>query len=343
MPRCSLPLLLPPPLLLLTLLSIILPSTSAHFVDPTVAAFPINPESASESHTVRLPSPSPFTCTFTHTTVPPVPDTSERAKRFNMADWLSAMSGQGECVKTTSNYWEYEVCVLASVRQWKGMETYSLGKERVVKEMSLVFKGGDQCTTQAYKGPRETTVTFACDPTSTTPHLTSINEASTCHYEMALTTPAVCGDSRFPTLTPGALTADTATEDWFMEITPLHGHDAHTALATISAPSHPVEAMCAVYSLEPRAKKSELRFTQWELRIDRWEEREGVEVDEEEGGMEQGGHAVRQAEAPLVAVRHPGRRVMGEDEFEVEFTEDAHSVRNTRLFNGQLAYVKLYA
>ena len=222
----SLPLLFSLLLFVTSLSFLHLPSTSAHFVDPTVAAFPISPESTDESHTVHLPSPSPYHCTFIHTTIPEVPDIPNTPARFNMADWLSQMTDRGDCVTTTSNYWEYEVCPLAGVRQYKGLETYGLGKERVVKEMSLVFKQGDQCVTQGFSGPRETTVTLACDPTSTTPRLTSITEPSLCKYAMQMTTPAVCGDSRFPTLTPGSSgSADTASEDWFMEITSLQAHD----------------------------------------------------------------------------------------------------------------------
>ena len=100
-----------------------------------------------------------------------------------------------------------------------------------------------------------------------------------------------------------------------------------------------------VYSLEARAKRSELTFGRWELRVERWEEREGVEVDGVDGGEGEGegGYAARKAEAPLVVVRHPGRRAVAEDDFEVEFTADTHAVRNTQHFNGQLAFVKLYA
>jgi hypothetical protein len=348
------PLLLPPSrhvpfpfcsllLLLLTSPFILLP-ISAHFVDPTVAAFPIGPSSSSVSHSVRLPSPSTLTCTFTHSTSPPTLDVSTKPSRFNMADWLSSMTDRGECVTGSANYWSYEVCMLAGVRQSKGAESYGLGKERVVKEMNLVFRGGDECITPTFKGPRETTVNLACDPSSSSPHLSSINEPSTCHYDITVTTTAVCGDTRFPTVTAGVSSEDSQSEDFFMEMTHLHGHDSHSSLSLAPASSHGVEALCAVYSLEPRAKKSELNFVEWELRIDRHEREEvGVEVDHGGWGEEEEGHAARRAEAPLYVARHPGRRVMGEDEVEVELNEDSHVIRSTEEFNGQLAYLKLYA
>ena len=210
----------------LTCLSLLFPTSSAHFLDPTVAAFPIGPSSTAESHTVYLPSPSPYSCTFTHTTVPEVINLSSQPTRFNMVDYLSSMSGRGDCVHSTSNYWDYEVCMLAGVRQSKAGETYGLGRERVVREMTLLFKGGDQCATQLYNGPRETTVAFACDPTSTSPHISSIAEPSTCHYEVTITTLAVCGDSRFSIVQAGTSSEDKAMEDWFLEITHLHGHDS---------------------------------------------------------------------------------------------------------------------
>ena len=104
-----------------------------------------------------------------------------------------------------------------------------------------------------------------------------------------------------------------------------------------------VEAMCSVYSMEARAKRSELNFAQWELRIDREERDAELLVDAGSWGAEEEGHGKRKAETPLVVVRHPGRRVMDEEAYEVELEKDHHVVRNTDRFNGQLAYVKLYA
>ena len=327
---------------LLALLSSLFLRSAAHFMDPTVAAFPIAPQTSGESHTVHLPSPSPLSCTFTHSTAAERVNASLQHARFNMAEWLSSMTDRGECGVTTSNYWEYEVCALAGVRQFKQGESYSLGKERTVHEMNVVYSGGDQCVTQSFNGPRETTISLACDLTATALRLTSISEPSTCHYAITVSTAAVCGDSRFPQASAGSA-ADSASEDWYLEIAALHAHDSHSALSSAPPSAHGVEAMCVVYSLEPRARKSELNFAQWELRIDRADDSEDVEVEDGGWGAEESGHGGRDVEAPLYVVRHPGRRIMADDEYEVELSEHSHVIRSSDGFNGQLAYAKLYA
>jgi hypothetical protein len=122
-----------------------IPSAS-HFVDPTVAAFPIRPVENAVSHTVRLPAPSSTTCTFTYSTEPQVVNTV-KSIRFDMAGWLSAMEGRGECARMTSNYWDYEVCLLTGVKQSKQSDNYGLGKRKVVKAESVLYTDGDKCIT----------------------------------------------------------------------------------------------------------------------------------------------------------------------------------------------------
>jgi hypothetical protein len=135
------------PCLVLILLFSLLTRATSHFVDPSVSAFPIRPSEESVTRAVRLPSPSTTTCTFSYTTQPATVDTT-KSVRFDMAAWLSSMEGRGECASTTSNYWEYEVCMLSGVKQFKQSESYAMGRERTVKAETILFTNGDRCSTQ---------------------------------------------------------------------------------------------------------------------------------------------------------------------------------------------------
>ena len=313
----------------------------SHFADPTVAAFPILP-TASESHTVRLPAPSTTTCTFTYHTAPPTTDATIPKQRVDLPTVLSSLGRPGDvrgvCAVLNSNFWDYELCTESGVTQKKSGDQYTLGKQRDVKDTTIVYTGGDQCVSNDYNGPRETTVKIACDPTATTLRLIDISEPQTCRYAMTATTAAVCGDERFPVQTSGVTSEDRATEDWFMEVTSLYGDEEHTASSVgSSGTAHPVDVMCSVYSLEARATQSELNFQQWQLSINRGSA--STRTSRPEEGEESG----RQARSELVAVRHPGRRKMYSDEYEVEYAENVHTVKSAGDFTGQLAYVKLYA
>ena len=331
----------------IALLSLCSPALS-HFVDPTVAAFPILP-TASETHTVRLPAPSTTTCTFTYSTAPPTIDSDVPKQRVELADVVATLSKPGDernpCSTINSNFWDYELCLGGGVTQHKAGDRYTLGRQRVVKETTIVFTEGDQCSASDYTGPRETTVKVACDPAATVLRVTDISEPRTCRYEMTLSTAAVCGDDRFPRQVAGVSNEDRAVEDWFMEVTSLHGHDSHSASSVAgsgSSASHPVDVMCSVYSLEARAKQSELNFQHWEVSINKGS---GSSTAEAIVGRsdEEAGESVRQARSELVVVRHPGRRKMYGQEFDVEYGQNSHTVKNSAAFTGQLAFIKLYA
>ena len=316
----------------------------SHFLDPTVAAFPILP-TASESRTVRLPAPSTTTCTFTYRTAAPSVDVEIAKQRVAVADVLSILSQPGDvrgvCSTMNSNFWEYELCVVSGITQRKAGDQYSLGKQRVVKDITVLYTDGDLCATNDYKGPRETTVKFACDPTVTTLRIADITEPRTCRYELTAITSAVCGDERYPKHASDVNGEDRATEDWFMELTSLHGHDSHTASSVAGGKAaHPVDVMCSVYSLEARATQSELNFQHWQVTINKGTTLATRVVGDEEQEAEE---SVRQARSELVVVRHPGRRRMYDDEYEVEYGENVHTVKGVKKFNGQLAFVKLYA
>ena len=337
------------PLILVAILLCLLPPALSHFVDPTVAAFPIL-ATASESHTVRLPAPSSTSCTFTYRTAPPDLDTNVAKQRVELADVVASLSeagsdARGRCATLNSNFWEYELCLGAGTTQHKGGDRYVLGRERVLKETTLLYTGGDQCVSAEYTGLRETTVKVVCDPASTSLRLLDISEPKTCRYEMVASTAAVCGDERYPVQSAGVSNDDRAAEDWFMEITSLHGHDSHSASSLTEGRedgAHPVDVMCSVYSLEARAVQSELHFQQWEVTISKGrgsEHSAPIVGDAAQEGEESG----RQAVSELVLVRHPGRRRMYEDEYEVEYKEVTHTVRGGAAFSGQLAFVKLYA
>ena len=183
---------------------------------------------------------------------------------------------------------------------------------------------------------------LVCDPTSSTLRLQSISEPKTCRYEALVSSPAVCGDSRFSVLEGGESSEEKSAEDWFLEITNLHGHDSHTrAGGERGGSGHSVEVMCSVYSLEPRARRSDLNFRHWELRIDRADGQQQQEVGVE--GMQEGGHSKQEVRLPLYVARHPGRLPMSDEELQLQLDESSHSIRNTDDFNGQLAFVKLYA
>ena len=322
----------------------------SHFTDPTVAAFPIFP-TASESHSIRLPAPSTTTCTFTYRTAPPTVDSAVPQRQVKLADVVVTLSKadatRGACSSMSANMWEYELCIVGGVKQRKAGDVYSLGHTRLVQDTSIFYTDGDQCATNEYKGPRQTTVKLACDPTASTLRLIDVTEPQTCRYELTVSTDAVCGDERFPVQLAGVSSEDRSTEDWFMEVTSLHGHDSHTAssLASSSGSSHPVDVMCSVYSLEARARQSELHFHEWTLTIDKGSSSDSSELPSLVGSREdeEGEESERQARSELVVVRHPGRRRMYDDEYDVEFEESVHTVRNGEDFNGQLAFVKLYA
>ena len=125
-----------------------------------------------------------------------------------------------------------------------------------------------------------------------------------------------------------------------MEVTSLHGHDSHSRGGE-AGDGHGVEVMCSVYSLEARAKRSDLNFVHWELRVDKGEGGGGDDSDVE--GMQEGGHSAEEVEVPLYVARHPGRRSMSDVEVELQLDDNGHSIQNTQQFNGQLAFVKLYA
>ena len=146
--------------LVVCVLCCLLPSTS-HFVDPTVAAFPIRPVENAVSHTVHLPAPSSTTCTFTYSTEPQVVSTAKPV-HFDMAGWLSGMEGRGDCARLTSNYWDYEVCLLTGVKQSKQSDTYGLGKRKVVKAESILYTDGDRCSTTDCQTRRETAACSRC-------------------------------------------------------------------------------------------------------------------------------------------------------------------------------------
>jgi hypothetical protein len=192
-------------------------------------------------------------------------------------------------------------------------------------------------------------VKFACDPTSSSLRLQSITEPKTCRYEAVVSHPAVCGDSRFPVLEGGASSEEKSAEDWFLEITNLHGHDSHTRAGgerggeQEGSAGHSVEVMCSVYSLEPRARRSDLNFKHWELRIDRVDDQQQQQEEMGVEGMQEGGHSAQEVRLPLYVARHPGRVPMSDEELQLQLDDSSHSIRNTDSFNGQLAFVKLYA
>ena len=326
------------------LLSLCVPAFS-HFVDPTVAAFPIHP-TASESHIVRLPAPSTTTCTFTYSTAPPTLESDIPKQRVELSDVLSALSKPGDvrgaCSSMNGNGWEFELCTGSGVTQQRGGDRYVLGKQREVKDTTIVYTEGDKCVANEYTGMRDITVKVACDPTATFLRVIDITEPRVCRYEMTVAMAAVCGDERFPTQSAGGSNEDRATEDWFMEVTSLHGHDSHTASSVAgSEAAHPVDVMCSVYSLEARATHSELNFQQWEVRINKGSSSSSSspvgDRDEESEESE------RQARSELVLVRRPGRRKAQSDEYEVEYGENEHTVKSGGASKGQLAFVKLYA
>lgn len=213
------------------------------------------------------------------------------------------------------------------------------------KETQLLFTGGHQCQTQQYSGPRQTEVSFSCDPTASSESLSisSVSEPSTCHYSITITTAQACGDERFPTHISAESAGEISTEDWFMELTELFADPSVIDSVSTLSPSaaHRVDSRCTVYSLEARARNSKLNFVSFQLVVEKAVQSSSIE--DQQSSISAVGHSKSIAAVPLYSARHPGRRVISEKELNLQFEKNRHEIRNSQQFNGQLAFLKLYA
>lgn len=339
--------------LLITLINLSINQSISHFLDPSVAAFPIRiTEKGQQS--VRLANRQ-ATCTFSFQTAP-MSQKIEHPSDFDLQSFYQSIK-QSDCVSMSAEWWDYDLCFKSKIIQRKNGDNFLLGKDpSIIDEagktvidsnnagVALKFVNGADCRSGDYNGPRETVVRFVCDPSiaaTALPRLVSITEPQTCRYEMKVATSAVCGDSRFQSVSTGMTAEENAIEDWFLEINELHGDSdiGSHGVQQAQTNQHPVDVVCTVYSLEARAQQSHLNFNSFELRIDK----------STEPSLAPSSAATRHiphsevVNAPLVVARHPGRRVIQSSELNVQFDENSHSCANTEFFNGQLAFVKLYA
>ena len=226
------------------------------------------------------------------------------------------------CVSKRIDYWDYEVCLFSSIKQFHMPDVYPLGTFVRWEGDKMFFDNGAPCEGRLDSKPRCTTVSFACLEGDDT--LISLDEPAMCEYSMLVGTRLACEFPQFPKVSAHAAyqqpqreekAPDDGSEDWFLTLSELG--DGRFA--------------CQLSSTELRAAGSKLFFLDMELLM-------VVENLERPA-------AVAGTTSQVIA-RLPGRVPLSSDQLEV--TTDEGGSRSTRVkasssFRGQVAFVKAFA
>lgn len=238
---------------------------------------------------------------------------------------------RGTCLSKQVDYWDYEVCIGASIKQFHLPDIYPLGHFARWDGDTQLYTNGAACEASPSSEPRQVRLRFGCADSQ---FVSSVREVEVCVYEVVVGTPLVCSMPRFPRVVdeqqmysqqaswdqpqngPAETAPDDGSEDWMLRLSQLP--DGRFA--------------CAAWTQEALALGSRLHFGQFELRL---------QID----GLPRPA-AVRPAAYRRALLRAPGRLRIGAGEYETEHDPDgrrASVVRATKAFAGKVSYAEVFA
>lgn len=165
----------------------------------------------------------PFYCHFKFSTISCENLNQQKKKKPDIVkvDYSAKDKLKGECFTKREGYWDYRICIGDKIRQYHGSEDYILGHYNPAKDESdtQTYDEGTVCNPQM-KIKRSTRVKFMCGNQR---QFVSISEPTTCHYEVTVTDPALCGPgSPFQKysgpLTPQPTALASPFDHWFMSL-----------------------------------------------------------------------------------------------------------------------------
>lgn len=241
---------------------------------------------------------------------------------------------RGTCLTKQVDYWDYEVCLGASIKQFHLPDIYPLGHFSRWDGDTQLYDNGAPCEASADQMPRRVRLKFGCGQGA--PFVASVSEVEVCTYEVIVGTPAVCRFPRFPRVTnvpqwqaprsgaaagggraPERAPSD-GSEDWFLRLSQLP--DGRFS--------------CAAFSNEPRALSSKLHFGRVSL---------ALTID----GLRRPAAVPAAAVRDATVVRKPGRVPAAAGAYAT--AHDAGGARGTVLRSddgfgdGKLAFVEVFA